>query len=78
MPLEDVDMLNGQGQVAESLIMTSPIRLTQFTGSSRIAEHLSEKTRGKVKIEDAGFDWHAHEGSSFCGKSIVWIEMFCF
>lgn len=57
MPTDDVDMLNCQGPVAETLIMSSPIRLTQFTGSSRIAEHLSARTRGKVKIEDAGFDW---------------------
>jgi NAD-dependent aldehyde dehydrogenases len=57
MPKEDVDLLNGQGPVAEALIVNSPIRLTQFTGSSRVAEHLSRVTAGKVKIEDAGFDW---------------------
>jgi len=57
MPKEDVDLLNCQGPVAEKLITTAPIRLTQFTGSSRIAELLSVRTAGKVKIEDAGFDW---------------------
>lgn len=57
MPKEDVDMLNCQGPVVQELIVKSNIRLTQFTGSSRVAELLSEKTRGKVKIEDAGFDW---------------------
>ena len=57
MPKEDVDMLNCQGPVAEEMILRSPIRLTQFTGSSRVAEHLSKQTGGKVKIEDAGFDW---------------------
>lgn len=57
MPKEDVDMLNCRGPVAEELLMSSPIRLTQFTGSSRVAEHLATKTGGKVKIEDAGFDW---------------------
>jgi len=57
MPKEDVDLLNCQGPVAEELILSSPIRLTQFTGSSKIAEHLSRVTAGKVKIEDAGFDW---------------------
>lgn len=57
MPKEDVDMLNCQGPVAEELITSSPICLTQFTGSSRVAEHLSKVTAGKVKIEDAGFDW---------------------
>ncbi|KAL7449117.1 hypothetical protein ACHAWC_003019 [Mediolabrus comicus] len=57
MDKQDVDLLNCQGQVAEQLILNSPIRLTQFTGSSRVAEILLEKTKGKVKIEDAGFDW---------------------
>lgn len=57
MPKEDVDLLNCQGPVAEHLIINSPIKLTQFTGSSRVAELLLEKTGGKVRIEDAGFDW---------------------
>jgi 1-pyrroline-5-carboxylate dehydrogenase len=33
------------------------IRVTQFTGSSTVSEHLSKQTHGKVKVEDAGFDW---------------------
>lgn len=57
MEKTDVDLLNCQGSVAERLILEADVRLTQFTGSSRVAERLSEKTRGKVKIEDAGFDW---------------------
>jgi len=57
MPKDDVDLLNCQGPVAEKLITTAPVRLTQFTGSSRVAELLSKETAGKVKIEDAGFDW---------------------
>lgn len=64
MPMDDVDLLNCHGSVVEELIVgnnnnkNSPIvRLTQFTGSSRVAEHLSHVTNGRVKIEDAGFDW---------------------
>uniref|UniRef100_A0A7S2HZA5 Aldehyde dehydrogenase domain-containing protein n=1 Tax=Helicotheca tamesis TaxID=374047 RepID=A0A7S2HZA5_9STRA len=57
MDKEDVDLLNCQGPVAQELILNSPIKLTQFTGSSRVGELLSEKTGGKVKLEDAGFDW---------------------
>lgn len=57
MDAKDVDLLNCRGPVAEQLILNSSIRLTQFTGSSRVAEMLLEKTKGKVKIEDAGFDW---------------------
>ena len=33
------------------------IRLVQFTGSSEVAEHLSEVMNGAVRIEDAGFNW---------------------
>mmetsp|Transcript_10928 Transcript_10928/g.16258 ORF Transcript_10928/g.16258 Transcript_10928/m.16258 type:complete len:572 (-) Transcript_10928:456-2171(-) len=53
----DVDLLNCQGPVAMELILNSPVKLTQFTGSSRVGELLAEKTRGKVRLEDAGFDW---------------------
>jgi len=57
LPLKDVDFLNCQGQVASDLIAKSNIRLTQFTGSTHVAEMLSKQTNGKVKIEDAAFDW---------------------
>ena len=57
MPLQDVDFLNGKGPIASELIQASNIRMTQFTGSTRVAELLSKETHGKVKIEDAGFDW---------------------
>ena len=57
MEKTDVDLLNCQGPVAERLILDADVKLTQFTGSSRVAERLLEVTKGKVKIEDAGFDW---------------------
>ena len=53
----DVDLLNGRGPVAERLILDADVPLTQFTGSAAMAERLAEATRGKVRIEDAGFDW---------------------
>jgi 1-pyrroline-5-carboxylate dehydrogenase len=31
--------------------------MTQFTGSSKIAERLSSELNGKVKIEGGGYDW---------------------
>jgi 1-pyrroline-5-carboxylate dehydrogenase len=43
--------------VAQEVITQTPVRLTQFTGSSRVGELLAEATRGKVRLEDAGFDW---------------------
>ena len=32
-------------------------RMTQFTGSKRVAELLARDLHGRVKLEDAGFDW---------------------
>ena len=57
MDPNDVDFLNCKGPVAQELIVGTPVRITQFTGSSRVAELLCNATNGKVKIEDAGFDW---------------------
>ena len=57
MDPNDVDLLNGRGPVAQELILGAPVRMTQFTGSSRVSELLSRETHGKVKVEDAGFDW---------------------
>jgi len=33
------------------------LRLLQFTGSSRVGELLTGVMKGKIKLEDAGFDW---------------------
>lgn len=57
MDPSDVDFLNCRGPVAQELIVQTPVRLTQFTGSSRVGELLCKATGGKVKVEDAGFDW---------------------
>jgi 1-pyrroline-5-carboxylate dehydrogenase len=53
----DVDFLNCRGPVAQAVITQTPVRLTQFTGSSKVGELLAEATKGKVRLEDAGFDW---------------------
>jgi 1-pyrroline-5-carboxylate dehydrogenase len=57
MPKEDVDFINCDGPVMHKLLMTAQPRMTQFTGSSRIAEILAKDLNGKIKIEDAGWDW---------------------
>eukprot|EP00919_Chromeraceae_sp_WS-2016_P067767 GHVR01160283.1.p2 GENE.GHVR01160283.1~~GHVR01160283.1.p2 ORF type:complete len:102 (-),score=7.62 GHVR01160283.1:5339-5644(-) len=41
----------------EYVIDNANFKVIQFTGSSKVAEHLAKKTNGRVKIEDAGFDW---------------------
>jgi 1-pyrroline-5-carboxylate dehydrogenase len=55
MDMNDVDFLNCAGPVAQAVITQTPVRLTQFTGSSRVGELLSKATHGKVRLEDAGF-----------------------
>ena len=41
----------------EKLLKKVKPRNILFTGSSTVAEHLSKAFSGKVKIEDAGYDW---------------------
>lgn len=57
MPATDVDIIHCTGDVMEHLVLSDPVRMTQFTGSTRVAERLAEKLHGKIKVEDAGFDW---------------------
>lgn len=33
------------------------MKLTQFTGGAQVSEQLCREFAGKVKVEDAGFDW---------------------
>jgi len=57
MPPEDVDLIHCGGRTMGDLIDSGVFRVTQFTGSSVTAEDLALNTRGKVRLEDAGFDW---------------------
>ena len=57
LPARDVDFINCDGNVMNQLLLESQPRMTQFTGSSRIANKLCLDLNGKIKIEDAGFDW---------------------
>jgi len=57
MPKEDLDLVHCDGATMEHILKKAEPRLIQFTGSSNVAEHLSKTFHGKVRIEDAGFDW---------------------
>jgi len=57
LPREDVDMIHCDGPTFGGLLGRFEPRMTLFTGSSRVAEALATMLRGKVKLEDAGFDW---------------------
>jgi len=57
LPLTDVDLIYCKGPVMNKLLVDGNARMTLFTGSQHIAEKLTLDLRGRVKLEDAGFDW---------------------
>lgn len=57
LPKSDVILVHTNGENMEYLITQCKLRMTQFTGSSIVAEKLSKLLSGRIKIEDAGFDW---------------------
>ncbi|XP_062030366.1 probable aldehyde dehydrogenase [Rosa rugosa] len=57
LPIEDVDFINSDGKTMNKLLLEANPRMTLFTGSSRVAEKLAADLKGRVKLEDAGFDW---------------------
>lgn len=59
MPPTDLNFVQCDGGTFEKIMTETndSLRLTQFTGSSRVAEDLARLTAGKIRIEDAGFNW---------------------
>lgn len=57
MPLSDVDFINTDGPTMHKFLLKAAPRMTLFTGSSHVAEVLARDLHGKIKIEDAGWDW---------------------
>lgn len=63
MPKNDMTLIHCGGNVMEKLITAADedgeliIRMNQFTGGSDVAHKLLKLTAGRVRIEDAGFDW---------------------
>lgn len=55
----DIDLLHCRGERMGELIEAAAdqIRMVQFTGSSSVAEHVAATVNGRVRLEDAGFDW---------------------
>ena len=55
----DLDYVHCRGEKMGELIADAAetIRLAQFTGSSTVAEKVAATLHGKVRLEDAGFDW---------------------
>ncbi|KAF5933654.1 hypothetical protein HYC85_029825 [Camellia sinensis] len=57
LPVEDVDFINADGKTMNKLLLEANPRMTLFTGSSRVADKLAFDLKGRIKLEDAGFDW---------------------
>ncbi|OWK26932.1 MAG: hypothetical protein US76_02385 [Parcubacteria group bacterium GW2011_GWA2_38_13b] len=63
MPADDMALIHCGGSVMEKLVTATDedgeliIQMNQFTGGSDVAHRLLKLTAGRVKIEDAGFDW---------------------
>jgi 1-pyrroline-5-carboxylate dehydrogenase len=57
MPKEDLDFIHADGPVMEKILKQADAKMTLFTGSSRIGEHLVKSLKGKVRLEDGGYDW---------------------
>ncbi|XP_047330347.1 delta-1-pyrroline-5-carboxylate dehydrogenase 12A1, mitochondrial [Impatiens glandulifera] len=57
LPKEDVDFINSDGSTMNKLLLEAKPRMTLFTGSSKVAEKLALDLKGRIKLEDAGFDW---------------------
>ncbi|KAF3320846.1 putative aldehyde dehydrogenase-like protein [Carex littledalei] len=57
LPLEDADIINSDGVAMKKLLLEAKPKMTLFTGSSRVTEKLVVDLKGRIKLEDAGFDW---------------------
>ena len=57
MPKEDMDFIHADGPVMEKILKQADAKMTLFTGSSKVGEHLVKALKGKVKLEDGGYDW---------------------
>jgi len=57
LPKTDVDLIYSRGPVMNQILVDGNARMTLFTGSQHVAEKLCSDLKGKVKLEDAGFDW---------------------
>jgi len=57
LPMEDLDLIYCDGPTMNQLLLDGDSRMCLFTGSQHIAEKLAVDLKGKVKLEDAGFDW---------------------
>jgi 1-pyrroline-5-carboxylate dehydrogenase len=56
-PPTDLDFIHCDGTTMNEILQKSKPKMTLFTGSQKVAHHLTKELEGNVKLEDAGFDW---------------------
>lgn len=57
LPMTDIDLLYSDGPVMNDIMVQGHSQMCLFTGSQHVADKLAVDLKGKVKLEDAGFDW---------------------
>ena len=57
LPKTDLDYIYCDGPVMNETLVQGDARMTLFTGSQAVADKLTIDLKGRVKLEDAGFDW---------------------
>ena len=56
-PKDALYLIYCSGPAFNDVLIRGDAKMTLFTGSQAVAEKLTLDLRGKVKLEDAGFDW---------------------
>jgi len=57
MDMKDMDFVYCTGLEFNKLLVKYEPSMTLFTGSQHVADKLAVDLKGKIKLEDAGFDW---------------------
>ena len=57
LPTTDYNLLYSDGPVMNRVMVEGDSRMCLFTGSQKVADKLCLDLKGKIKLEDAGFDW---------------------
>ena len=56
-PPTDFDFIHCDGRTMNEILRRTKPNMTLFTGSAKVGHHLVKELDGKIKLEDAGFDW---------------------
>jgi 1-pyrroline-5-carboxylate dehydrogenase len=57
LPKEDLDFIQCDGPLMETILKKGRANMTLFTGSSHVGERLVRELKGKIRLEDGGYDW---------------------